>query len=240
MLQVNEAPTLSEGPLTGPPEVRPLPTPPKQQKRWPWILGGVMVIVIGAAAALWWLLDSTVPASDYDEVVAELAASDEALEAARADAAVLQEDLDARRAENDDLSAALAVETEQVAELDALAESLQNQMDAAATSAKHNAYLALDWIPEDVAAMQEVGVDTTTANALLQELGETETWNEWVETENVWLTRDKTLAEIDDDALTDAWVRWWDAEIDSVEEAAALADFNNRLAYLILKPLNGG
>lgn len=239
-MQMNEPLRLPEGPLAGPPEARAFPTPPKPPKRWPWIVGGVVVIVIAAAAALWWLLDSTVSESDYDEVVAELTASDEALAAAQADAAALQGDLDALRAENEELSAALRVETGQVAEANALAESLHSQLDAAMTSAKYNAYFALNWFPEDVAAMQEVGLDTATADALLQELGETETWLEWVEIESVWLMQDRILADIDDDALTDAWVRWLDAEPVSVEQMAAWAEFNNRLAYLILDPISGG
>jgi hypothetical protein len=74
----------------------------------------------------------------------------------------------------------------------------------------------------------------------LQELGETETWLEWVEIESVWLMQDRILADIDDDALTDAWVRWLDAEPVSVEQMAAWAEFNNRLAYLILDPISGG
>ena len=53
--------------------------PPSRHRRWPWLAigfaAGALVIALGA----WWLLDSTVPVSDYDDVVAELDATKEAL-----------------------------------------------------------------------------------------------------------------------------------------------------------------
>lgn len=237
MLQKNESPVFSEDPPTGPPEVLAAPTPPKPAKRWPWIVAGVVVILVAAGAALWWLLDSTVPAEDYDNVVAELAASDEALTGARAESAKLQADVDALNAESEELAAELAIQTEQADELSAYVESLQGQSDAAMAAAKLYGYLSLDWLPEDVEAMQQVGVDTASADALLEELGRTEAWVDWVETADVWLMRDTAVTSIGDDALTDAWVRWLEAEIGSVEEMAAWAEFHSRLAFLILDPL---
>jgi hypothetical protein len=233
MLQMNQPLRAPEvRPPPGPPEARVLPTPPDPPRRWPWIAGGVVIIVAAVAAAFSWLLSSTVSESDYDEVVAELTASEEAVDA-------LETEVDALGAENEGLAAALSVETDRVAEAEETADSLSSRLDAALSSVKYQAYLALNWFPEDVAAMQEVGLDTATADALLAELGETETWIEWVETDNAWLMQDKALADIDDDALTAAWVRWNNAEFGSFEELAAWAEFTNRLAYLSLEPVAG-
>ncbi|MGI9576902.1 MAG: hypothetical protein ACR2OH_01745, partial [Microthrixaceae bacterium] len=71
------------------------------------------------------------------------------------------------------------------------------------------------------------------------ELGETGTWVEWVDTDRVWLRGQGALSEINDGALTEAWGRYVQAEVGSVAELAALAEFNTRLAYLMLEPLAG-
>lgn len=237
VLKVNESPTPPHVPPTGPAEVRALPAPPTERKRWPWIIVSAVIITIGLAGTIWWLLDSTVPNSEYDEVVAELAASEEALVVAEADAAMLGEEAAGLRSEGDDLASELAVKIEQVAELEALSNSVHYQLADAMAAAKANAYLRLDWLPEDVAAMEDAGIDLGVPNALLQELGEDEVWTEWAGSTDAWVMRDRYMLEIGDDALMEAWARYWDAEIGSAEEMAALTEFDIRLAYLILEPL---
>lgn len=68
--------------------VRDEPSTGRHRRRW-------LVAVIGVAAlvmtgGVWWLLDSTVPKSDYDEVVAELDATEDAL--ARAEDALSEQE----------------------------------------------------------------------------------------------------------------------------------------------------
>jgi len=134
MLQKNETLSEPEGPADAPaPEAVPAST--KRPTRWLWIVGTAAVVVLAAAALLWWLLDSTVSEDLYDETVAELDASEEALSAAQDDVAALQAEVDTLRDEVDELRSALTAETDRVTELEALNEALQNQLDAVGTPA---------------------------------------------------------------------------------------------------------
>jgi hypothetical protein len=212
-----------------------------------------VVVVLAAAAVLWWLLDSTVSQDLYDETVAELTASEEALtasegalttseEALTASEGALttaQDELAELQAEADQMRLALDAEADQVAELEALNEALQSQIAPAQRVARFMAYWSLDWVPEAVAEMQAVGVDTTTADAMLQELGHSETWIEFADGTS-WLQVNESVAAIDDEVLTAAWARWVDAEIGSVEEMTAWAEVQHRIAYLMLDALADG
>jgi hypothetical protein len=138
------------------------------------------------------------------------------------------------------LSTALIAEKNLVTEATELADSLSSQLGDVTKAANYNAYMALGWLAEDVALMQEAGLDPTTADALLAELGETETWIEWVNTDWHWTMTDAALIEIDDPVLTETFYRFVEAEIGSPEEQVALAEFQIRLAFLILEPIEGG
>lgn len=56
--------------------------PAAGHRRRSWLIAMIGVAVLLMTAGAWWLLDSTVPASDYDELVAELDATKEALASA--------------------------------------------------------------------------------------------------------------------------------------------------------------
>ncbi len=60
-------------------------TPSADRRRWRWLVAALVVAAMVIGGGLWWLLDSTVPVSDYDDVLAELAATEEALAHSRTD-----------------------------------------------------------------------------------------------------------------------------------------------------------
>lgn len=76
--------------LTAPNEVsgRSSPSTPPVRRR-PWLTAALVIAALLIAGGMWWLLDSTVRVSEYNDVVAELDATEEAL--ARAQEALLAE-----------------------------------------------------------------------------------------------------------------------------------------------------
>lgn len=64
------------------------------RRRWPWLVAMIGVVALLMAGGVWWLHDSTVPASDYDDVVAELDATNEALERAEEASTALRAQVD--------------------------------------------------------------------------------------------------------------------------------------------------
>lgn len=107
------------------------PDSPEAPKRWPLLIAAIVIVAVIIASGVWWLLDSTVSQSDYDDLAAELDATQEQL--SEADAALVDEE--AALAE---VEAALSTAEEQlVSELAAsaqLSEDLE-ELDASLTSA---------------------------------------------------------------------------------------------------------
>ena len=54
-------------------------TPPAEHRRWPWLVAALVTAALLTVSGVWWLLDSTVAANDYNDVVAELDATKQAL-----------------------------------------------------------------------------------------------------------------------------------------------------------------
>jgi len=71
--------------------VEPLAPPesPEAPRRWPLLVAAIVIVAVIVAGGVWWLLDSTVSQSDYDDLAAELDATEEQLSVA--DAAVVEE-----------------------------------------------------------------------------------------------------------------------------------------------------
>lgn len=65
-------------------------SPTADRRRWRWLIAALVIAAIAFGGGLWWLLDSTVAVSDYDEVVAELDATEEALARTRTDLSTAQ------------------------------------------------------------------------------------------------------------------------------------------------------
>lgn len=68
-------------------------SPRADRRSWRWLLAALVSAATVIGAGLWWLLDSTVPVSDYDAVVAELDASEEALARSRTELSAAQAEL---------------------------------------------------------------------------------------------------------------------------------------------------
>ena len=117
----HEEPVLTVPEKEGATEMLAPPVPPvERRKRWPWVVAGLVVVALLLAGGVWWLIDSTVPTSDYDEVVAELEVAEEALAAS-------EEALVAEEAS----SAELEAELSGLAALDELAGSVEMVRDLA-------------------------------------------------------------------------------------------------------------
>lgn len=230
MLQKNELLSPPATARTDPPTTEAVPDSTQRPTRWPWVVGAALVAVLAAAAVYWWLLDSTVSQDLYDETVAELTVAEESLAAAHDDAAELQSELDALSREIEELTTAVAAGADQVAEL-------RGRLDAAETATRFLAYRYVTGTPEDLAALLDGGFDTTSADAILQHLGETETLTEWVEG-TPWVMIDHAVSDIDDEMLTTAWSRYLEADVGSMEETVAVVEFEGRLLSLILDALN--
>ncbi len=64
--------------------------PTADRRSWRWLIAALVIAAMAFGGGLWWLLDSTVAVSDYDEVVAELDATEEELARTRADLSAAQ------------------------------------------------------------------------------------------------------------------------------------------------------
>jgi hypothetical protein len=81
--------------------------PPGGDRRRSRLAAVIGVVALLLAGGVWWLLDSTVPASDYDDLVAELDATEEALVRAEIALSAQQSEVTAVRARVYDLVAAV-------------------------------------------------------------------------------------------------------------------------------------
>jgi len=202
-----------------------------------------VVAVLAAVVAVSWVLATTVPSSDYDEVnarldrrTAQLADAEDQIGTLQSTTDELDTEIAALTTQNDDLTADVGTLRSDLAAAEVVRADAQQRLDRATLAAAAIAYIALDWWPDDVDTVTAAGA-VSSPDELLAALGEDATWSEWVNANDVWRERDRAIAALDDEPLIEAWDRYWEAELGSPEEGAAWADFQARLTLLLVESL---
>lgn len=154
---------------------------------------------------------------------------------------------------NDAATAAQEAADASLAELDAVrveADRLKNQLDDV-NEARRTAGAAFGqlaelveaqvafglWIaPEDIEAIQQLGVDTSVADRIIEEREWGTTWEGFALTSGGF-TVNHLIARLDDQELDDAWLAYFESPLGSDEEYAAYSSFLLRLHELTIERL---
>ncbi len=195
------------------------------------------------------MFDSTVPTSDYDDAVAELAASEEALAsaeeqladaedalaAAQSASVALADELEALRTSKADVDQDLRATRGELTTLTDSEAALRARLGDAASLARLLGYLQMQG---DIAFIEELiaeGFDPASADAVLAMLGETETYLEWLVSPRMWTGPSQAVAMVNDAVLQEAYERYLTAEVGSAAEAVAYVEFAFRLTELLVE-----
>lgn len=217
--------------------------PPRRRRWWLWVVSAILVVVLALAGGIWWFLDSTVPVGDYDEAVAELLATEEALAgveedlaAGEAEVAELHSEIESLATENARAAQDLTDEQRRTAALVADHAAMRIAVVSALAAAHAQATDVLNFDPDFAVEIQEAGADLSLADDLLADLGRDESFVEWA-AGNPWSYADRSMMDVDDEVLFGAYSTWSYAELDSPEESASFWEYQWRLSHLILEPL---
>jgi cell division protein FtsB len=169
-------------------------------------------VMVGLAGVIVWLMATTVPSGDYDDLMADL-------EATQTEVAALEDD-------NSDLTAELATLSDE-------RDQLVAGFAATAIAAKARAYVDLMADPMYVEEMAQAGTDFAPFDDLLATLDEDMTFVEWAASSRAFTAAERYVYDTEDAQLIDAWNEWLNAEIGSAEELAAYSEILLRLDQLI-------
>ena len=164
-----------------------------RRHRWPWVVAAIVVTgTIGAA--IWWLVDSRVPESEYEEATAALATAETDVDRLNEQIVTLEAQADSLRAENQQLAdegAAVRADYEQLV-TDTTA--LRDTLASALLAAEAEAHDLLNAGPELLAELEGAGADLADADGLLADLGYDVTFRDWA---------------VQDESFAPLIVRWW-------------------------------
>lgn len=193
------------------------------------IIGVLVIVLLGLASVLWWLLDSTVPIGEYEVVTASLSAVDAELEEVSAENTSLGNEVEALAAEIKRLESELA-------DISGESQRLEQELGSLADVGRAIAIL-LTWNdPEYIAELRGAGLDVSAADQLMVDLGFDEAFAEWVEGDN-WQDVNRSMIQVPDERAQEIWDAFARAEFGSVEEAIAITEFTWRLGQLLLETL---
>jgi hypothetical protein len=199
-----------------------------RQPTFAWIITG-LVVLVGLAGFIWWLLDSTVPVGEYEAATASLSAVEAELTDVSAENTSLGNEVAA-------LSGEIKRLEDELADLSEQTQNLEQGLGSLVNVARAIALDRLAWDPEFIAELRSAGLDESVADQLMVDLQINGTFAEWVESDN-WQTVNRIMMQVPDERVQDAWDAYADSEIDSLEEAIAWMEFNWRLVQLLVEPL---
>jgi hypothetical protein len=188
-----------------------------------------VIILLGLAGALWWLLDSTVPIGEYEAATGSLSAVEAELTDVSAENTSLGNEVAALSAESRRLEGELA-------DLSAQNQRLEQGLGSLVDVSRAIAFSFVWYDPEYIAELRNAGLDETMADELMVDLQINETFAEWIESNN-WQTVNRIMMQVPDERAQEAWDAFANTEIGSQEEAITMTEFTFRLAQLLIEPL---
>ncbi len=183
------------------------PDNPEAPRRWPLLVAAIVIAAVISAGGVWWLLDSTVSQSDYDDLAAELDATeeqlsdadaalveeqaalndaesalstlDEELASALAASAQLRGDFEALESENASLAEDLAAARAEATGMSADLGELQATLEGGREAVEALVLMYMNFGSDFLDELTQSGVDVTVFDDLLAQLGRDETTEEW-------------------------------------------------------------
>jgi hypothetical protein len=195
------------------------------------VVTGALIVLFGMAGFVWWLLDSTVPLAEHEAVTLSLSEAEAELADVAAENARLTDEAQVLSRETGRLG-------DELAELSAERQQVSQDLTSLVKVARATAVLFAWYDPEYIAELRSAGLDETGAEALMQDLGFSQTYPEWVEAYN-WQDVNRIMIEVPDERVQEIWDEYANAEFGSVEEEIAFVEFVWRLSQVLLESLMG-
>ena len=190
---------------------------------------GAMVVILGMAGFVWWLLDSTVPLAEHEATTLSLSETEAELADFTAENDRLAVEVERLSQETDRLD-------KQLAEVSRERQQVNQELASLVQMARATAVFFTWYDPEYIAELRGAGLDETGAEALMQDLGFSQTYSEWVESYN-WQDVNRIVLAVPDEQIQLTWDEYANAEIGSVEEEIALLEFAWRLGQILLETM---